>query len=120
MRGAGRNNNETACWVALKLSWVEPLPFTYIPSTFDDSNEFVLRMRVGQDAHVGGYLDAFDPWTASTGIAEQLCPLPPILIVRRCEPPHLFGGNAVDLFLALRGPGHCQHLRPKNCHHDDR
>src|SRR5437763_14929320 len=113
MRDAGRDNNETACWVALQLSWVEALSLAQIPCTFDDGNKLVLRMGVRKDAHGGGDLDPVDPCSALIRVAEQLRPLPSVLIVRWREPPHLFGGYTDDLLFALRSPG-CQRHRPKN------
>src|SRR5438128_4330645 len=114
MRDAGRNDNETARRVALEVSRVESFSRAQIPSPFDDRNQFVLRVRMCEDAHAARYLNPIDPRPALAGIAEQLRPLPPILVVRRREPPHLFRCEPDDLFLGFVVPGHCRRYRRKN------
>src|SRR5262245_1470624 len=100
MRDPGRDDNETACRIALQLRQIKPLALAQIPGPFDNRNHFVMRVRVRENASAAGYPHAIYPRTTMAGIAEQLRPLPPILVVGRREPPHLFRGQYNNLFLS--------------------
>lgn len=57
-------------------------------------------------AHVSarGYLHAVDPRSVFTRIAEQLCSLPAVAVIRRGEPFNFFRSHADDFFPRLFGP----------------
>src|SRR6185369_6441962 len=87
MGEAGRDHDETARRVALQLGGVEPLPFAQVPGPFDDGDQFVVRVRMRPHTPARRYLHPIDPRPALAGVAEQLRPLPPVLVIRRREPP---------------------------------
>src|SRR6185295_4329745 len=53
---AGGDDNKTAHAVALQLSRVEPFTLAQVPGSFDNSNQFVVRVCMRQDAPATGYL----------------------------------------------------------------
>jgi len=71
-----------------------------------------MRVRVRENAPTARYLDPIDPRAAAAGIAEQPRPLPPILVIGRRKPLHLFRGQSDDLFPSFVVPGHCQRHCP--------
>jgi hypothetical protein len=64
-----------------------------------------MRVRVRENASAAGYLDPIYPRAAAAGIAEQPRPLPPILVVGRRKPLHLFRVQADISFLVLSSRG---------------
>ena len=66
MRYAGRNDDETARGVPFQICEVEFRSLAQIPGSFDDGDQFVLRVPMREDTLAGGYLDAIDPRTAVT------------------------------------------------------
>ena len=108
MRDPSRDDNETACRIALQLSGIKPRALAQIPGPLDNRYHFVVRARVRENASAAGYLDPIHPRAAAAGIAEQLRTLTPILVVGRRKPLHLFRRQSDNLFLGLIVPGHCQ------------
>src|SRR5262245_49667581 len=98
MRNACRDDNETTCRIALQFGGVKPLALAHIPSAFDHCHHFIMRMRVSEDAPTAGYLHPIYPSAASARIAEQVRPLPPIVVVGRREPMHSFRSQSDNLF----------------------
>ena len=96
MRDPSRDDNETARRIALQLSGIKPLPLPQIPGPFDNRYQFVVRVRVRENASAAGYLDPIYPRAAAAGIAEQPRPLPPILNHCTC-----FGFKPTISFLVL-------------------
>src|SRR5262245_12559516 len=90
MRNAGRDNNEAARRIAFQLGRIKLLALAQIPGPFDNRYHFVMRVRVRENTSATGYLHPIYPRAAPTGITEQPRPLPPILVVGRREPLHLF------------------------------
>ena len=66
MRYAGGNGDETARRVPFQPCGVEFCSLAQIPGSFDDGDQFVLRVRMREDTFAGGYLDTIDPCTALT------------------------------------------------------
>jgi hypothetical protein len=57
MRYADRDDDETACGVPFQICQVEFRSLTQIPGSFDDGDQFVLRVRVREDTFAGRHLD---------------------------------------------------------------
>jgi len=108
MRDPRRDDNETACRIALQLRRIKPLALPQIPGPFDNRNHLIMRVRVRENASAAGYFHPIYPRAAMAGIAEQLRPLPPILVVGRRKPLHLFRRQSDNLFVGLTVLGHCQ------------
>ena len=66
VRYAGRDDDETACGVPFQITDVEFRSLAQIPGSFDDSDQFVLRVDMRTDTFAGWHLDAIDPRTALT------------------------------------------------------
>lgn len=90
MREAGRDDNETACRISLQLIRIEPLALSEIPGPVDNRKDFVVQVRVCENASALGYLYPIHPRAALSRFAQQLRPLPPVFVIRRREPLHLF------------------------------
>src|SRR5215475_7621357 len=107
MRDPCRDDNETARRIAFHLSGIKPLALAQIPGPFDNRYHFVMRVRVRENPSAAGYLHPIYPRAAVAGIAEQLCTLPPILVVGRREPLHLFRSKSKNRSSDLVVSGHC-------------
>ena len=66
MRYAGRDDDETAGGIAFQICGVEFRSLAQIPSSLNDGDQFVLRMRMREDTFAGGHLDTIDPYTVLT------------------------------------------------------
>jgi hypothetical protein len=77
MRKAGRDDNETACRISIQLIRIEPLALSEIPGPFDNRKDFVVQVRVCENASALGYVYLIHPRADLIRFAEQLRLLPP-------------------------------------------
>jgi hypothetical protein len=89
MRHIRRNEYEAASGIRLELRLVEPLSNPQVPRTFDNGDDFIVRMRMCEDSRTARDSHPVDPISPFARIAAKVRSLSAVGVVGGSEPSNV-------------------------------